>query len=760
MGEADRSLPRPSQRREVAVAQPWDEPMFQRGGPTAASPEAKLRGAARALSRHIWLVLFTLLVVNSVAIAAIEALPRRFTAEAVVMIGPREPRVTDMKSVIEGLSPDTDVLETEIQVVKSRRVARQVVEELRLDRNADFNPGLTPPSLFSRIVGSLNHSRISLPIKLRGDPGLASSSPIRPRQDPVDRTADALLLRLSVSAKGQSRAIGISVDASDPVVAAKVANAVAEAYIGQQLQEKMDATAHAHRWLEERVAELHQMAIIADKTVAAYRIKSGLMRGTNGSLITEQISELGRQIIEARVTKANAIARLQTLGVVPGSRLEALPDVQNSPIIRDLRQQEALLTAQYVQLAATHGPNYPQVAALNAEIQAIRGRERAEIGYIGDTLRDAVRTAEARETMLEHTLAGLRDQAGVASQHEIELHSLQQEDDADRALYERLLARSKETQIEVGLQQPDAQLISSAEPPDAPSFPKPALMLAVAFATSCILAALLVFGLESLDMGFWSLDQVETVLGVPALGVVPRIQRRSNVRSASEFVARAEADPLYAEALRSLYTSLLLKGTPRPKVVLFASANSGEGKTTIVLSLARMLASNGKRVVIVDCDVARPSMNTVAGIAHGSGLRDCLIGKADVGLSLQRDQKSGVWLLPAGEKRPAAPDLFASHAMESLIGALADQFDLVLLDSAPVLLISDTRALAHLADKTVFVARWGVTRRMQVSTAIRQIADAGGHVAGVLLSIVDMGRYARWGEGSARPQDLRLYLAN
>jgi len=657
-----------------------------------------------------------------------------------------------MKAVIEGLTGETDVLETEIQVLQSRGLARRVVEELRLDQDADFNPRLSSGNFLTRIAGSLDYLRTLLPVSFRWDP---SGTPPwhKKAQDPVDTTADALLRRLSVAAKGRSRAIGINVDASDPVVAAKVANAVAQTYIDQQLQEKMGATAHAHQWLEQRVGELHQTAIDADKRVAAYRVKTGLMHGTKGSLITEQISELGQQIIEARVTKANAMARLQTVG-----KPSALPDVQDSGIVRDLRQQEARLTAQYVQQAATHGPNYPQVVALNAEIEAIRGRERTEVGRIEETLREAVRTAETRETMLESTLAGLRNQAGVASQHEIELQSLQQEADIDRALYERLLSRSKETQIEVGLQQPDAQLISSAEPPDSPSFPKKTLMFLVAFATSCIFAALLVFGLESRDTGFWSLDQVEAVLGVPALGIIPRIARRLNVRSASRFEARVDADPLFAEALRSLYTSLLLRGVPRPKVVLFASANSGEGKTTIVLSLARLLASSGKQVVIVDCDVALPSMNKVAGITPSPGLHDVLIGKVDVGLSLQQDQNSGVWLLPAGEKRPTAPDLFASQAMNNLIDALADQFDLVLLDSAPVLLISDTRALARLADATVFVARWGVTRRQQVSAALRQIADAGGRVAGVLLSIVDMGQYARWAEGSARPRDLRLYL--
>ena len=764
MNESDQRMSRLPPRGTPAFLRSSDASMLQREWPAEVNPGAKLQGVWRALLRHAWLIVFTLLCVNAVAIAIVMRLPPRYSAEAAVLIGPREAQVTDMKAVITGLTGESDVIESEMQVVRSRKLARHVVEELRLDRNPEFNPALAPAGLRQRIASALG----GLFARAPAAPGETSGGQETPR-DPLARTTDVFLRHLSVAEKGHSRVIGITVDAASPELAADAANAVAEAYIDQQLHAKTDATTHAHQWLEERVAELHRQSTDADKAVEEYRQKTGLLHGSNASLATEQISNIGQQIVEAQVERANASARLQTLTTVLASRsgldgLNGLPEVQNSPLIRDLRQQETILTQQSAELSSTYLKSYPRQATLNAQIEAIRARERVELQRVADSLRDAVRTAEAREALLQPVLANLRKEVSASKEGEIELHSLQQEADADHLLYERLLSRSKETQIEVGLQQPDGQIISAAEPPDAPSFPNPTLMLPLLFVASCMMAALLVMGLESVDQGFSSMEQVETVLGVNALGVVPRIARRLIGRSSP--YAAGQPDSAYSEAIRSLYTSLLLSGAGdhdsavrAPKTVLFASANPDEGKTTIVMSLARLMAASGKRVVIVDCDIRRPSLHKAAGVARSPGLVDHLLEGTELATVLKQDPASGVWLLPAGEQRLTAPDLFASEGMNRLIRTLGEQFDLVLLDSAPVLLISDTRALARLVDETVFVARWNATKRLQVGMAIRQLADAGGNIAGVLLSMVDVRRYARQGGGGLNRRALRLYLA-
>lgn len=762
MNETDLRIQRSSAPRAPAYARLSDASMNDRDWPPAAPPSAKLKGIGRAILRHFWLIVFTLVCLNGVAIAIVMTLPPRYTAEAAVLIGPREAQVTDMKAVITGLSGESDVIESEMQVLHSRRLGRRVVEDLRLDRNPEFNPALAPPGLRQRIMTKISGLLMFLPPGLRPshDPAEADAPhPVAPR-DPLSHATDAFLHHLSISAKGHSRVVGITVDAADPVLAADAANAVAETYIDQQLHAKTDATMHAHEWLEDRVAELHQQASDADKALEAHRQKSGVLRGTSAILVTEQISNIGQQIILAQGEKAAASARLQTLetALASGSGLAGLPEAQNSQQIRDLRQQETALARQAADLASFYGPSYSKLAAANAQVAAVHTRINAELERTGEQLRNTVHAAEAREALLQNVLAGLREQNGISKESEIELRSLQQEADADHALYERLLSRSKETQIEVGLEQPDGQIISVAEPADGPSFPNPGLILPAAFVASIMVATLLVIGLESLDLGLSSMEQVEAHLGVTALGVVPRMTR--GMRMGLETGALAHTGPVYNEAIRSFYTSLLLCGSTKPlKTVLIASANPDEGKTTLVLSLARLMADCGRRVAIVDCDVRRPSLHKAANIACAPGLTDCLMGRVELTTALKRDLASGVWVLPAGEQRPTAPDLLASDKMSTLVRALGDQFDLVLLDSAPVLVISDTRALARFVDTTVVVARWNTTTRLQVGTALRQIADTGGNIAGVLLSMVDLRRYARQGESGLNLRNLRLYLA-
>jgi polysaccharide biosynthesis transport protein len=767
MNDTDLRIQRASTFRAPAFPRLPDASMNDRDWPPAAPPGAKLKGVGRAILRHFWLIVFTLVCLNGVAIAIVMTLPPRYTAEAVVLIGPREAQVTDMKAVITGLSGESDMIESEMQVLHSRRLARRVVEDLRLDRNPEFNPSLAPPSVNQRVsskLGGLLHKLLALvPPSLRPSRAPAEA-PVRAEapapRDLLSHATDALLHHLSISAKGHSRVVGITVDAANPIVAADTANAVAETYIDQQLHAKTDATMHAHEWLEDRVAELHQQASDADKALEAYRQKSGVLRGSNATLVTEQITSIGQQIIQAQGEKASASARLQTLEAALASRsgLESLPEVQNSPLIRDLRQQETVLTQQAADLASFYGSNYSKLASVTAQLAAVRARVNAELGRTAEQLRNAVRSAEAQAILLQQALADLRLQNGVSKEREIELHSLQQEADADHALYERLLSRSKETQIEVGLEQPDGQIISVADPPDGPSFPNPLLMLPASFVASIMVATLLVVGLESLDLGLSSMEQVEALLGVTALGVVPRIAR--GMRLGPEMGALAHAGAVYNEAIRSFFTSLLLSGSPKTlKTVLIASANPGEGKTTLVLSFARLMADCGKRVAIVDCDVRRPSLHKAAGTARAPGLTDCLMGRVELTTALKRDPASGIWLLPAGEQRSNAPDLLASDRMNMLVRALGEQFDLVLLDSAPVLVISDTRALARFVDATVVVARWNSTTRLQVGTALRQIADAGGNIAGVVLSMVDLRRYARHGESGLSLRNLRLYLA-
>ena len=414
--------------------------------PSDSAATARLRDLRRSFMRRSRLVLLTIIMLNGAAIVAVGQLKPRYTAEADLIVGPREEQVVDLKAVLSGLSGDSDVIESEIQVLRSREIARGIVERFKLDKRAQFNPTLQPPGLLQAAANAIGARYESLTRTARtggatqpvhaAEPGLLPlpqapqsdmpTDPLAQAHDPLSIPVDNFLQDLDVAAKGRSRVIGVSFTSTSPVLAAGLANAVADSYIANQLKAKTDATAQAHVWLDQRVTELRQQMVDADTAVAAYRRRTGLVLGRETSLLTEQMSELGNEVIHAQ--EAVAVAR---------ARLDA---------------------------ASSINPN-----ALG--------------------LQQDLRAAEAKERTLSRNLDALRAQSSTGTESEIELRALQQEADANRALYDRLLARAKETHIQSGLQQADAKIVSRAEWPQAPSFPKKSVILPAVFVASCLVAA-------------------------------------------------------------------------------------------------------------------------------------------------------------------------------------------------------------------------------------------------------------------------------
>jgi len=728
-------------------------------------PAAKLRKLFQAFLRRRWLIVSMLVALNTVSFLAVQHIKPRYTAEASLIIGSRQAQVLDLKAVLAGLSGDVEAIESEVQLLRSRKVVRQVVLQDKLDQNPEFNPPPPQPGVLSvardRVVALATnlwtrYAPRSLQSPASEAAPLASPEPSRTR-DPIAITIDNVLRRTSISPKGHSRVVTVSFEAGDPVLAANVANDLINTYIADQLAVKREATASAHKWLEDRVAEMREQVINADHAVAAYRQRAGITRSRTGNLLSEQISTVGEQLMQARSARAAAEARVQA--AQGGQRVDSMTEATTSPTVQALRGQEATMSAQVAELSRTYGPGHPKLIAARAALSAIGGQIRAELGKTGVSLQQELRAAQARETALAASLGSLRRDADSGGENEVELRALEHEAEANRALYDRLLTRARETNVEGGLQQPDAQIVSMADPPERPSFPNPMVILPIFFVASVIATVLVVFAVDAIDNGFSSLEQVESALGVRALGVVPRLKRRM-MRRHMVHRQSVRMQSAFGEAVRNLHTGLMLSGSDQPpKVVLVTSAVPGEGKSSIVLSLARLMASCGKRVVVLDCDLRRPALHKAFGGSAGPGLIDCLSGKALVSDVLQCDTMSPAYLIAAGEPGRNSPDLFASEEMRKLLATLSERFDLVLIDSSPILAVSETRHLCRLADKTLMVVRWQSTRRFAVAVALRRVFEAGGSLAGVLLSVVDLNKFARHSSIGFYQRRIGLYLS-
>ncbi|MGI4800472.1 MAG: GumC family protein, partial [Janthinobacterium lividum] len=353
-------------------------------------PAAKARDLLQMFLRRRWLIVLMLVTLNIFAVLAIHFVKPRYTAEASLIIGPRQAQILDLKTVLAGLSGDSEVIESEVQLLRSRRVVTQVVRSLHLEDNPEFNPPSTGPGLLQTLQTKVVGSAIRLwnrfgPARwaLETLTVEAASTPVSKR-DPIAIATDNALRHTSINPKGHSRVISVSFDSGDPALSARVANDIVTTYIADQLNAKRDATANARKWLDDRVGEMREQVVNADRAVADYRQRAGIIRSRTGNLLNEQISAVGEQYIQAQTARAAAQSRVQASR--SGGAMDNLPDATVSPLVQSLRGQQATLMAQIAEMTRTYGPDFPKLVGTRAALGAIEGRIGAELGKSSGSL--------------------------------------------------------------------------------------------------------------------------------------------------------------------------------------------------------------------------------------------------------------------------------------------------------------------------------------------------------------------------------------
>jgi capsular exopolysaccharide synthesis family protein len=527
------------------------------------------------------------------------------------------------------------------------------------------------------------------------------------------------------------------------------ANAVADLYLVEQLEATFEITQRATVWLGERLADLRAEVEMSESAVEAFREQAGLIEGAQSSLAAQQISELSTQQILARSARAEAEARLrQVTNLVNSSdSLNSVAEVLASPLIQSLREQEAEVDRRIAELSNEYGEKHPRMINIKAEMTDLQGKIASEVDKVVQNLRNEVSVARAREGSLSASLRTLEQRVAGLNSSEIRLRALQREATANRELYETFLARFKETSTQGELQQPAARIIARAELSPTPSYPRKGFIVVLVFIISIFLGVVLAFAIEQLDHGFRSMDQIEQMIGLPSLGLVPVVKKGKG--TPERFAVENPLSNL-GEAIRTIYTAVVLSNVGQPpKVVLVTSALPKEGKTTIALLLGRVCALLGKRTIIIDADLRRPQIHSRLDLPAAPGLVELLTGETTAKEAIFHDEASGADIIPVGKTSPNAAELLNSDRLESILELISQDYDLVILDSPPSMAVADARVLTHLADATILVVRWAATRREVAAMAAKQIKESGGNIAGVVLSRVNVRQHAPYGYGDS-----------
>ncbi len=723
--------------------------------------DAELQQVLNVLRRH-------LLPIASVALAGTVLagfggllIAPRYVAQAEIVIEPQQPAPGSGQAVVLG-SQDQALVQTQVAALSSRDHLRRVLESLEHD--PAYLKAMVPPS----------QGRVGLSLKLRawvkaqwlafGAPVLnaalsfAGAAPAADANaDPVGEPAlDAMQRRLVVAQERGSQVVSVSYGSVSPERAALTANRLVQLFTQRQYDQKRENTNRALGWISGRIAELKQELERNDATIERYRIEHDLPANKQTDVVDARIAQLNHDLTSAQADMAARQSRLDYIADLGRRAPAGLIGNLDSPVLADLRHQEVSLRRTVADLTPSLGASHPEVRRAVAQLQETQRRIAQEVDRSATVLRDDVRMAAAREQSLQQQLAAVQAAAQKGQQAQVGLQEIERQTVASRSLYDNLSQRREQLREQLEMTSPDARILSLATPPDRTSTPNPVWLMLPAFVMCCIGGGVVAIGAERINRGLRSARDVQEVLGIRCVGLVPRVLAIGRKRPHEQILKRRFA--AYTEAIRSIVAGMQL-ATPAlsSKVVLITSSVPREGKTTLAVSFAVYAARIGRRVILVDLDFRHPAVMREVG---GESLADGPADEADAedfSLAAVRHVPSlGIDTLPLRSPPDDPITPFANGQLSRLMRALRAEYDLVVIDGPPLLAVTEAQLLTVLADQTLFAVRWGRTRQDVAMNALSLLRDPRllGHefvsqTVAAVVTQVDLRRHARYRFGDA-----------
>jgi capsular exopolysaccharide synthesis family protein len=733
-------------------------------------PESEEAGASFSLGdlvsmlrkRAIMIIAITA-AVTGLAAAILINIPNRYEASATVQIDPRKRTIVPVENVVSDLKTDTSVVESELEVLRSRTIAVRVIEVLGLRQDPEFSePGPIGKTLALLGLNTWRLQRAAPPVRksadeiarlLDGD----RSQAIEPEKDEV---AAAFASRLKVFRVRNSLVIDIRFTSKDAIKAARIANAIADAYIRDGLDSKIRATSVATELLEQKLDGLRQKLASDERRVAQYKNENGII-DTEGQLLSEkELARLMEQSVMARNTTAEArakydqVVRLQRAG----DDKSGIGDVLQSHTIRMLKEQLTKVSRREAEQATRYGPRHPEMLKIRAEVRDTQGQLDAEISQIVTNLKTEFEIASERERQLTASLDRLKAQQSTSRETSVHLRELEREAATSRQLFESFLVRHKQTLETQTMQLPDSRVIERADVPLYPSSPKRKQMLMAAIGGGLALALGLAFLLEFAGGGVRRPDDVERDFGVPLLGSIPALPDADPEAPLPARLILAAPRSAFSEAIRETRREIdIHRPSVGPRVVLVASALPNEGKSLIASNLAHHLAVTGTRTLLIDADLRRARLSRTLGLSGAPGLTEILSGRIGLDDAILQDQKTGLAVLPARGtpfQDAPAPELLASPDFAATLNALRGRYDTIVIDAPPLLPVVDARVVADLADQIVLTVVWRRTPKDLARRALKLLGHNHDKIAGVIVNRVEGGAQdgrAPYGEAVVEP---------
>ena len=684
---------------------------FEMGAPPRG---IDLQAFWQMLVRNRILMLAILLLALAAGVASIWLAKPVYSAQATIQIDPQLPRVLGTENITpDGGRAETDrVLQTQVDLLDSRSTAQNVAQKLSLASDPEF---LREAGLENEPAGELRNAMVT----------------------------SALHEGLSVSSPRETRIIAVRYDSHDPALAARAANAFADTYISDSLQRRLDTFSYSRKFLQGQMESTKGRLEKSERDLVNYARSAGLVdagdaagvsgaAGERRSITSASLVDLNAAYSQAQANRIQAQQRWQQATATPAM---SLPDVLNNPAIQNLTRQRAELEATLQQERQRRQDEHPaiiqakaQIAELDRQIGTIAAGVRASIG-------NQYRVAAGQEAALRGNVNALKAATFAEQGAGVRYNILKREVDTNRSLYNTLLQRYHEVTTQTANMTSAVSVIDRAQIPSSPSYPRPALNMALASLAGVVLALVAGFTRTRLDDKVHGPTDVERDFHAPLLGVVPLLRK-------GESIAAALDDPLspVTEAHHAICLALdPVARAPEPCVLLLTSSSANEGKSTIAFKLASNLAAAGKKVLIIDGDMRRGSLHKYLGLSNRLGLADLLSKGSDKALvdAVQYSDHRGISFLSRGRSSASPAELLASSGFAALLDEATDLFDAVIIDGPPVLGLADAPRLSGMADATVFVVEANRTSKEHAKIALKRLGDAGADQIGLVISKYD-----------------------
>jgi polysaccharide biosynthesis transport protein len=675
--------------------------------------------------KHRWqIVAITVAAITVMAIYSFKASPI-YRATAHVEIEAESPLTMSVTDPFRAMPADEAFLKTQALVVGSDHLAWQTIQQLELAENAAFiRPTAKDP--FGQ--------RTEEPRMLRG------------------RLVRAFQHSTIVQLTPNSHMMEVSFESTNPDLGAKVVNTLLANYIEYNFRKRYDATRQASGFMEQQLEELRAKVEKSQQALVSYERQNSIVNVSDKQNVVEQrLSDLSRDLTAAE----SDLAQKESLYQMVQSNPAQIASLAQNEVLQKLQEKSADLKAEYVGALGQYGPNFPKVTRARDQVAQIQSLIEQEQKRTVERIQKDYEGASTRVRLVTASVAQQKVEVGRLNQLLIQHNLLQREFQTNQQLYEDLLQRLKDATVSAGLRATNIHIVDPANPPAIPVRPNKVLNLVIALLAGASLGIILAFAEEGLEhRSIRTPDDVERLLGIPALALIPSaalpVRRYGSLkRSGAQPEAQGRGESVaimmltkptsaVAESYRALRSAILFSSTPEPpKLLLVASSQPREGKTCTSINLALSLAQNGVPVLIIDADLRKPGVTSELGLVGAKGLSGVLAGAYSLDEAIRAVDNTSLWVLPAGPTPPNAAEMLSSPTMRKLITELAERFKHVVIDSPPLLMVTDATILSTMVDGTILVAESGVTSPGALARSHRILAVAGARVLGVVVNKVD-----------------------